>query len=109
VPTTFLCYVSLTDTLFLPDTPSTHAVAFGRADVVKWILKRQSELDQNDCTDESLAYSLAKDFVMWTDPTDTKRRDVPKLFQDDDWSYYITDGSDTAGTIMDEDGNDSLY
>ena len=41
--TSFLC-----DCLLTSDTPLTHAVAFERADVVRWLLKLQSDIDNED-------------------------------------------------------------
>jgi len=66
------------------NTPLSHAVAFGRTDVVQWLLSLSRE--QEDKKDEMLAYSLAQDFVQWTDGTDSQRKKVQQLFEDDDWS-----------------------
>lgn len=65
------------------NTPLSHAVAFGRTDVVQWLLSLSSQEENN--TDELLAYSLAQDFVEWTDGADGKRKKVLQLFDDDDW------------------------
>ena len=44
------------------NTPLTHAVAFGRTEVVEWLRR---EIVNKD--DDSVAASLAYDFVDWTD------------------------------------------
>jgi hypothetical protein len=58
------------------NTPLTHAVAFGRADVVTWL--RHEVLTDEDNT---MAASLAQDFVAWTDG-DERRKEILSLFQD---------------------------
>jgi len=65
------------------NTPLSHAVAFGRTAVVQWLLSLSSQEENN--TDEVLAYSLAQDFVQWTDGADVQRKRVLQLFEDDDW------------------------
>lgn len=73
------------------NTPLTHAVAFGRTDVVEWL--------RNDvCGDEDdiLAADLAAKFVGWTDG-DRNRKDVLNLFND--WFGE-------TGVIDSDDGND---
>lgn len=70
---------------------------------MQWLLKRQSSGFDED-TDELLAYSLAKDFVQWTDGEDTKRQAVLKLFEDDDW--YSRSDSVATSLLDDEDGNE---
>ena len=57
------------------NTPLTHAVAFGRVDVVKWL---RQEMKDDDLT----ALELAQDFVLWTDGEGT-RKQVLSLFQMD--------------------------
>jgi ankyrin repeat protein len=59
------------------NTPLTHAVAFGRADVVEWLRNEVLSKDEDDL----IAASLAQDFVAWTDG-DEKRKLVLSLFQD---------------------------
>jgi ankyrin repeat protein len=61
------------------NTPLSHAVAFGRTDVVQWLLKLLSEADN----DEMMAYSLAQDFVQWTKGDDAQRKQVLQLFEND--------------------------
>ena len=58
------------------NTPLTHAVAFGRADVVQWL---RSSLRTED---DDVAWNLAQDFVRWTDG-DSSRRRVLQLFEED--------------------------
>lgn len=60
------------------NTPLTHAVAFGRVDVVQWLRGVGREED-------SIAASLAEDFCVWTEG-DEKRKQVLTLFQDDYWN-----------------------
>lgn len=62
------------------NTPLTHAVAFGRTDVIEWMLPVLS--DPENGADETLAYSLAQDFVQWTLGDDVQRRKVLQLFED---------------------------
>jgi hypothetical protein len=57
-------------------TPLTHAVAFGRAEVVKWL---KDDILQ-DFSDDA-AFRLAQDFVVWKDD-DERRRQVLNLFMD---------------------------
>lgn len=69
--------LDFTEPNFGGNTPLTHAVAFGRTDVVEWL--------RNDvCADEDdvLAAELAAKFVSWTDG-DRNRKEVLSLF--DDW------------------------
>jgi ankyrin repeat protein len=68
------------------NTPLTHAVAFGRADVVEWLHEEVLSEDEDD----TIAAALAQDFVAWTDG-DEKRKLVLSLFQD----WY---GGDELGT-----------
>lgn len=68
------------------NTPLTHAVAFGRLEIVKW-LREQSNDDDND--GDMAARSLAEDFYTWTDG-DAKRKQVLQLFRDD---YFVEDTS----------------
>eukprot|EP00980_Cylindrotheca_fusiformis_P003117 scaffold721_cov131-Cylindrotheca_fusiformis.AAC.7 len=60
------------------NTPLTHAVAFGHAEIVRW-LREQACGD-----DDEIAASLAKDLDTWTDG-DSQRRQVLQLFRDDYW------------------------
>lgn len=53
------------------NTPLTHAVAFGRADVVAWL---RNEVLGNLIVDEEAA-KLAKDFVVWTEG-DVRRKQI---------------------------------
>ncbi|KAI2510492.1 hypothetical protein MHU86_3912 [Fragilaria crotonensis] len=64
------------------NSPLTHAVAFGRVDVVKWLRKDVLSANQDDI----IAASLAQDFVAWTEG-DEKRQLVLSLF--DDWGEGI--------------------
>ena len=62
------------------NTPLTHAVAFGRSDVVEWLLGHLSNEDESQ--DDMLALSLAQDFVAWTDGAE-ERKKVLDLFSND--------------------------
>ena len=74
------------------NTPLTHAVAFGRLEVVQWI---KDKLDFTSDDDE-IAAKLAEDFFVWTDG-DLKRRKVLQLFRDDYWD----DGRDDDNLPVD--------
>mmetsp|Transcript_6999 Transcript_6999/g.14897 ORF Transcript_6999/g.14897 Transcript_6999/m.14897 type:complete len:597 (+) Transcript_6999:66-1856(+) len=69
------------------NTPLTHAVAFGRIDVVQWL--RELAADQEDDGNVLIAKQLAADFATWSDEqpgSDTvQRKKVLKLFEDDYW------------------------
>lgn len=69
------------------NTPLTHAVAFGRLDVVQWLRKHAATLDED--RDEIIAKQLAADFFSWSDEQSGKdsaqRKRVLKLFDDDYW------------------------
>lgn len=71
------------------NSPLTHAVAFGRAEVVRWL--RDEVLSRDD--DDIIAASLAQDFVAWTDG-DEKRQLVLSLFQE--WGEGVDLESITA-------------
>jgi hypothetical protein len=58
------------------NSPLTHAVAFGRAEVVKWLRNDVLSADNDDI----VAASLAQDFVTWTEG-DEKRQLVLSLFE----------------------------
>jgi ankyrin repeat protein len=71
--------VDFTAPNYAGNTPLSHAVAYGRADVVEWL--------RNDvCTDDEdgRAEDLALDFVNWTEG-DSDRMKVYDLFNNDDW------------------------
>jgi ankyrin repeat protein len=84
------------------NTPLTHAVAFGRVDVVQWL--RELTMKLNDKDDDVVAAQLAADFVDWADRTDVsnevsaRRKQVLQLFQDDYWDL----AEDTEGLAIDE-------
>lgn len=67
------------------NTPLSHAVAYGRVDVVRWLIE---ELNVDD--DGGNAEGLAFDFVTWADSgigmigddEDIERRKVHDLFKD---------------------------
>jgi ankyrin repeat protein len=66
------------------NTPLTHAVAFGRAEIVQWI--REQAMGEDD----EIAARLAEDFFVWTNG-DAKRTQVLQLFQDDYWDDGVKD------------------
>lgn len=74
------------------NTPLTHAVAFGRTDVVEWLLN-----DICDSSHDRVAAGLAKDFVGWTEG-DCNRKEVLNLFQD--WFGHDDD------SVVDDERND---
>jgi Ankyrin repeats (3 copies)/Ankyrin repeats (many copies) len=60
------------------NTPLTHAVAFGRADVVRWL---RTDVVQ-DISEDEIAYQLAHDFVQWNSGNDiVQRQHVLSLFE----------------------------
>jgi ankyrin repeat protein len=108
------------------NTPLTHAVAFGRADIVAWLTKEvlvpategeslSSLDDDNDVTWENPAIAnarnLAKDMVRWTNGEHRGRNQVLQLF--DEWAdYEIGDVSpvtvSTSSRIEDDGEDDTL-
>jgi ankyrin repeat protein len=97
--------VNFTEPNYGGNTPLTHAVAFGREDVVKWLL--------NDIyveSGDSVAAELAKDFVGWTDG-DRNREAVLNLFQD--WfgrgNDSVVDHDDEKNDDDDDDGYDDEF
>jgi ankyrin repeat protein len=108
------------------NTPLTHAVAFGRADIVSWLTKEVllpatagesiSSLDDDDDVSSenptiATARNLAKDMVRWTNGEHQGRNQVLKLF--DEWvDYEIGDASpvtvSTSSRIEDDDDYDFL-
>lgn len=60
-------------------TPLTHAVTFGRTDVVRWLIRTQSQLESSDISD-SKAYHLAQEFCQWTKGEDATRNMVLQQF-----------------------------
>jgi ankyrin repeat protein len=77
-----VCNVDFTTPNFGGNTPLTHAVAFGRTDIVNWLLQRQQK--QNENKDDVLARSLAQDFVAW-EPSNDHRKGILQLFESDGW------------------------
>jgi ankyrin repeat protein len=77
-----VCNVDFTTPNYGGNTPLTHAVAFGRTDVVNWLLQRQQS--QNENKDDVLARSLAQDFVAW-EPSNDQRKNILQLFGNDGW------------------------
>ena len=70
--------VDFTVTNYAGNTPLSHAVAFGRTAVVDWLLhivKVQNE-------DKMLMYTLAQDFVEWTDGEEKNKRKILQQFDD---------------------------
>lgn len=69
------------------NTPLTHAVAFGRLDVVQWLRERAVALE--DDQDDIIAKQLAADFATWRDEQSendaAERKKILKLFDDDYW------------------------
>jgi ankyrin repeat protein len=74
------------------NTPLTHAVAFGRVEIVQWIREQATH------EDDEIAASLAEDFFMWTDG-DEKRKQVLQLFRDDD---YWDNGTGRDGVSLNQ-------
>eukprot|EP00535_Pseudo-nitzschia_heimii_P003306 CAMPEP_0197179218 /NCGR_PEP_ID=MMETSP1423-20130617/4247_1 /TAXON_ID=476441 /ORGANISM="Pseudo-nitzschia heimii, Strain UNC1101" /LENGTH=451 /DNA_ID=CAMNT_0042629105 /DNA_START=325 /DNA_END=1680 /DNA_ORIENTATION=- len=86
----YLCEVVGVD-FFVPNfggnTPLTHAVAFGRLDVVQWLRELATMREENQ--DDLIAKQLAADFVGWSDARSgedsAQRQKILKLFDDDYW------------------------
>jgi ankyrin repeat protein len=76
------------------NTPLTHAVAFGRADVVRYI-RELAESTGNGGGDEAAA-RLAADFVGWGGADTKRRKQVLQLLQNDYWDLPIDEGSSGA-------------
>ena len=73
-----ICQVDFSVPNYGGNTPLTHAVAFGRANVVEWL--RNDVLTDGVDTDHA-ALNLAQDFVGWL-PSDERRKQVLQLFHD---------------------------
>ena len=75
--------------------------------MVAW-LREQVLTREEDDDDEMNAYSLAMDFVRWTDGED-RRRDILHLFEHDNEWESIDDFDDTLDIFDDdEDMDDSI-
>jgi ankyrin repeat protein len=87
---------------FLPNhggnTPLTHAVAFGRVEIVQWLKDQGYSGD-----DDKIAATLARDFVDWTDG-DVKRKQVLQLFRDDYWD----EGTESEYSVVDINSEQEL-
>ena len=83
------------------NTPLTHAVAFGRTDVVEW-------LRSGICADEEdfLAADLAKKFVGWKEG-DRNRQEVLNLFEDWFGQGDVIDGDDVGQNVDEGDDIDT--
>ena len=91
--------VDFTKPNFGGNTPLTHAVAFGRVDVVEWL---RNEIC--DAMDDSVAAGLAKNFVGWTEG-DENRKQVLNLFQD----WFGDDEEDLLDESNDDDNDFDFY
>lgn len=60
------------------NSPLSHAVAFGRAEVVSWL---QQHIGHSGKGDDGRAALLAKDFVEW-EGDDEKRKEIMEMFAD---------------------------
>jgi ankyrin repeat protein len=83
-----ICHVDFNTPNYGGNTPLTHAVAFGRVDVVAW-LRRKGICDLSDA--EGTAMHLAQDFVKWT-AGEEKRQKVFNLMAD--WLGIDEDDND---------------
>jgi len=84
------------------NTPLTHAVAFGHAEVVQWL----GDEIVKDGQDDSMAYSLAQDFVHWTEG-DRRRKQILQLFQD--WYAYEEGGAVVETAPSDANAEEDFY
>ena len=73
-----ICGVDFSEPNAGGNTPLTHAVAFGRANVVEWL---RNEVLVDDLQSDQAALNLAQDFASWL-PTDERRKQVLQLFQE---------------------------
>lgn len=80
------------------NTPLTHAVAFGRANIVAWLKEtvlvaavgnnndnaadKGNDNSSSSRYDDMMAFQLAQDFVQWTSGKDHRRQQVLDIFQD---------------------------
>ena len=96
------------------NTPLTHAVAFGRASVVEWLLslplRPEGESEQNgrvngSGSDDKIALQLAQNFVQWTSGQDERRASVLKAFRE----WYQEDESVFNQENTEEDQDDESY
>lgn len=89
--------VDFTQPNFGGNTPLTHAVAFGRTDVTKW-------LRNNICADDddAVAADLAATFVGWSDG-DRNRKEVLSLFDDRFGQDDVIDVDDNDESEDDEE------
>ena len=69
--------VDFTASNYAGNTPLSHAVAYGRADVVEWL---RTEV----CADDEVSEDLALDMVKWNEG-DSERMKVYDLFNNEDW------------------------
>eukprot|EP00977_Amphora_coffeiformis_P020349 scaffold8130_cov164-Amphora_coffeaeformis.AAC.1 len=74
-----ICKVDFTEPNHGGNTPLTHAVAFGRSQVVDWL--RNEVIKGDDLKSDQAALELAQNFVGWL-PTDNRRKEVLQLFQE---------------------------
>jgi ankyrin repeat protein len=88
------------------NTPLTHAVAFGRVDIVHWLRDLAATRHPNGPQDDLVAAQLAADFVRWnTDLSDNaklRRQQVLELFQNDYWD--VDNVENTISNHGDDDG-----
>ncbi|KAL7567623.1 hypothetical protein ACA910_000217 [Epithemia clementina (nom. ined.)] len=93
------------------NTPLTHAVAFGRTEVVAWLRDHVllQKHNNNNYTDDDIAYDLAMDFVHWTNGDDDRRLNILQLFENDgDWESWESKTQHDDQTIHDEEFDDDF-
>ncbi|KAG7359247.1 ankyrin repeat domain protein [Nitzschia inconspicua] len=71
------------------NTPLTHAVAFGRTDIARWLKELSSTSIGNGNHHDLIAAQLAEDFVRWdsdrSEHDRLQRRKILELFQEEYW------------------------
>jgi len=93
---------------FIPNyggnTPLTHAVAFGRIDVVQWLKECMTKKNMGGEEEDVAAATLAEHFSIWLDGDETRKK-ILNLFQDE--NYWGDD--DTPDMNGNEDDDDDEY
>jgi ankyrin repeat protein len=76
--------VDFTASNYAGNTPLSHAVAYGRADVVEWLRTEVCADDEDGIRMTKMAEDLALNMVKWNEG-DSERMKVYDLFNNEDW------------------------
>ncbi|KAG7355211.1 ankyrin repeat domain protein [Nitzschia inconspicua] len=89
------------------NTPLTHAVAFGRTEIARWLKELSSTSTGNGNHHDLIAAQLAEDFVRWdsdrSEHDKLQRRKILELFQEEYWDLGKGDDDDEEEVVVDED------